>query len=68
MSNRELVIDIVKNLPANTSLEKIAREIEFVAGVKRGLAQAKRRQGVSPDEVQRRVRKWISKSSSVTKR
>jgi hypothetical protein len=68
MSNREIVIDIVKKLPANTSLEKIAREIEFVAGVKRGLAQAKRRQGVSPDEARRRVKKWISKSSLPTKR
>ncbi len=63
MSNRELVIDLVNKLPKNTSLEKIADEIKFVAGVKRGLAQAKRRKGVSPDEARRRLREWISKSS-----
>ncbi len=63
MSNRELVIDLVKKLPADTSLEDIVREIEFVAGVKEGLAQSNREEGVSADEARRLVKEWTSKSS-----
>jgi hypothetical protein len=40
MSNRELVIDLVNKLPEDTPLEEIMPQIEFVAGVKEGLAQS----------------------------
>jgi hypothetical protein len=55
MSNRELVIDLVNKLPADTSLQNIAREIEFVAGVNEAIAQSDREEGVSVDEARRLV-------------
>ncbi len=58
MSNRELVIDLINKLPENTPLEDIAREIEFVAGVKEALAQSDREEGVSVDEARRLVGTW----------
>ncbi len=63
MSNRELVIDLVNKLPADTPLEEIVRKIEFVAGVKQGLAEAKRREGISAEEVRELIKEWTSKSS-----
>jgi hypothetical protein len=63
MSNRELVIDLVNKLPENTPLEDIARKIELVAGIKQGLAEAKRREGVSVEEARLLIKEWTSKSS-----
>ncbi len=35
MSNREIVIDLVGKLPADTPFEEIAREIELLAGIQK---------------------------------
>lgn len=63
MSNRELVIDLVNKLPADTPLAEIIEKLEFIAGVRVGREQAKRRQGVSIDEARRLIREWTSESS-----
>jgi hypothetical protein len=64
MSNRELVIDLVKKLPEDTPLEEIVRQIEFVAGIKEGLDQSEREEGISIEEVRQLIEKWTSESSS----
>ena len=61
MSNKELVADLVQRLPDDTSLLDIAREIEFVAGVREGFAQLDRGEGVPLDEVEKQLPSWISK-------
>jgi hypothetical protein len=63
MSNRELVIDLVKKLPEDTPLEEIVRQIEFVAGVNEALDQAKRGEGIPAEEARRLIKEWISESS-----
>jgi hypothetical protein len=65
MSNRELVIDLVNKLPANTPLEDIVREIEFVAGIKQGVSEAKRRKGISAEEARKLVPAWTLSSSNL---
>ena len=61
MSNKELVADLVQRLPDDASLLDIAREIEFVAGVREGFAQLDRGEGVSLDEVEKQLPSWLSK-------
>ena len=63
MSNRELVIDLINKLPADTPLQDMAREIEFVAGVKEALAESDREEGVSVDEARHLLKSWTSRSS-----
>jgi len=60
MSNRELVIDLVNKLPADTSLEDIVRKIEFVAGIKQGLAQSERGEGISIEEARQLLKAWTA--------
>jgi len=60
MSNRELVIDLINKLPADTPLQDIAREIEFVAGVKEAIAQATQRKGISIEEARSQVKAWAA--------
>ena len=61
MSNKELVADLVQRLPDDASLLDIAREIEFVAGVREGFAQLDRGEGVPLEEVEKQLPAWISK-------
>jgi len=63
MSNRELVIDLVKKLPADTPLKDIVREIEFVAGIQEGIEQSNRGEGITIDEARRLIKTWTLKSS-----
>ena len=60
MSNKELVVDLVRRLPDDASLLDIAREIEFVAGVREGLAQLDRGEGVPLDEVEKQLPSWLA--------
>ena len=61
MSNREMAIDLVQKLPENTSLHDIAREIEFLAGVREGFEQIERGEGVPAEKVRDMIPSWIVK-------
>jgi len=61
MSNREIAIDLIRKLPENASLHEIAREIEFVAGVREGFEQMERGEGVPAEEVRQMFPSWIAK-------
>jgi hypothetical protein len=61
MSNKQIVADLIEKLPDDTSLTDIAREIEFIAGVREGFAQLDRGEGLPLDEVEKQLPSWISK-------
>jgi hypothetical protein len=59
MSNREIAIDLIKKLPPDASLHEIAREIEFIAGIREGFEQLERGEGVAGEKVREMVPSWI---------
>ena len=61
MSNREIAIDVIQKLPENASLQEIAREIEFVAGVREGFEQMELGEGVPAEEVRQMIPSWIER-------
>jgi len=61
MSNKQIVADLMTRLPDDATLTDIAREIEFIAGVREGFAQLDRGEGKSLDEVEKQLPSWISK-------
>ncbi len=61
MSAKETVIELLQRLPADVSLQDIAREIEFVAGVRKGFDQLDRGEGVPLEEVRKMLPKWAAK-------
>ena len=61
MSSRELVIDLVNKLPENASLAEIAREIELLAGIEKARWQARRGEGIAPEDARKLVESWASK-------
>jgi len=58
MSTREAVQSILRSLPPEVSLHDVAREIEFIAGVRDGLAELDRGEGVPVDDLRRELREW----------
>ena len=52
MSNKQIVEDLLIRLPENASLHDIAREIEFVAGVRQGLEELDRGERIPIEEVE----------------
>jgi predicted transcriptional regulator len=61
MSNKQIVADLMEKLPNDVSLKDIAREIEFIAGVREGFAQLDRGEGVPLEDVEKQLPSWISK-------
>jgi hypothetical protein len=52
--------DLMEKLPNDVSLTDIAREIEFIAGVREGFAQLDHGEGLPLDEVEKQLPSWIS--------
>lgn len=59
VSNKELVRDLLSRLPEQISLQDIAREIEFIAAVREGLAELDAGQSVAIEDAARDLRTWI---------
>ena len=60
MSNKELVSNLLTRLPDDVSLQEIAREVEFVAGVQEGLDQLDRGEGIKIDQVEKMIESWTT--------
>lgn len=61
MSEEQLVADLVNRLPDDATLHDITREIDFVAGVREGLAQLDRGEGAPSEEVAHQLAQWLAK-------
>jgi len=59
MSTKQIVQDLLQKLPEDVSLHDIAREIEFIAGVRQGLSELDRGERIPIDEVERELPSWI---------
>jgi hypothetical protein len=62
MSNREKVIEAVRQLPEDLPVEEMLREVELVLGVRRAIEEADKGEVVSAAEAKRLLREWVSQS------
>ena len=51
MTEKEIVLETIRALPDDCSLEEIAERVEFMAAVQKGLDQLDRGEGIPHDEV-----------------
>ena len=61
MSSKEIVMDLMRRLPDAVSLRDIAREIEFIAGVREGFAELDQGQSVSIEEAEKKLPSWLTR-------
>jgi hypothetical protein len=60
MTEKEIVLETIRGLPDNCSIDEIAERIEFMAAVQKGLDQLDRGEGVSHDEVKKQLASWLT--------
>ena len=58
MSSKEIVQELLKKLPEEASLNDIAQEIEFVAGIREGITELDKGQVVTAEQLRARLRSW----------
>jgi len=59
-TEKEIVLETIRALPDDCSLEKIAERIEFMAAVQKGLDQLDNGEGIPHDEVKRQLASWLT--------
>ena len=60
MTEKEIVLESIRALPDDCSLEEIAERIDFMAAVQKGLDQLDRGEGIPHDEVKRQLASWLT--------
>ena len=59
MSTKQIVQDLLQKLPESVTLHDVAQEIEFVAGVRQGLAEIDRGERIPIEEIERELPSWV---------
>ena len=59
MSNKQIVEDLLQRIPEDASLQDIAKQIEFIAAVRQGLAELDSGEQIPLEEVERELPSWI---------
>ena len=63
MSDRQLILEAVQQMPEEASAEEILNEIAMLASIQRGREQIRRGEVIQHDEVVKRFNSWITESS-----
>ena len=58
MSSKEIVLELVRRLPDEASMADIAREIEFVAGVREAMSEFDRGESITGEQLFKEIPKW----------
>ena len=60
MTKKEIVLETIRGLPDDCSLEEIAKRIEFMAAVQKGLDQLDSGECIPHDEVKKQLASWLT--------
>lgn len=60
MSNKELVLEAVRSMPEEATIDQISEEIAILAAIRRGEEAADAGDLVSHEEVKQRLAKWLT--------
>ena len=60
MTEKEIVLETIRALPDDCSLEDIAERIESIAAVQKGLDQLDTGEGIPHDDVKRQLASWLT--------
>ena len=61
MSTKQIVHDLLERLPEDVSLQDVAREIEWIARVRKAREEAARGEGVAAEKAKELVDSWVSR-------
>jgi predicted transcriptional regulator len=58
VTEKEIVLQTIRALPDDCSLEEIAERVEFMAAVQKGLDQLDAGEGIPHEEVKKQLASW----------
>ena len=61
MSDKRLVLELVKKLPEDSTLQQISKEIAFLAGLRAAEEQADSGELIDHERIREELQTWISK-------
>ena len=61
MTQKQLAIQAINNLPDDTPLAEIVERVEFLAAIQKGLDQLDRGEGIPHDEIKRQLASWLAR-------
>jgi predicted transcriptional regulator len=61
MSNKEMVLEVVRELPDEVTLDEIIEELHILAAIRRGEEAADAGRVISHEELKKKVAAWITK-------
>ena len=59
MSQKELVLEAIQELPDDASIDQIADRIEFIAAIKKGIDDIDRGDTIPHEEIKRQLAAWL---------
>ncbi len=59
MTQKQLVLNAINDLPDDAPLSDIVERVEFLAAVQKGLDQLDQGPGIPHDEVKRQLASWL---------
>lgn len=60
MTQKEIVLDAINELPDEASLSEIAERVDFLAAIQKGFDQLDRGEGIPHEEVKRQLATWLT--------
>jgi len=63
MTEKEVVLKTISELPDDCSIDEIADRVEFLAAVQKGLDQLDHGEGISHDEIKKQLASWLTHDS-----
>jgi len=60
MTEKEMVLQTVRELPDDSSIDEIADRIEFLAAVQKGFDQLDRGEGIPHEEIKKQLASWLA--------
>jgi hypothetical protein len=60
MTEKEIVLNTIRELPDDCSIDEIAERIEFLAAVQKGLDQLDRGEGIPHEEIKKQLASWLT--------
>jgi len=60
MSDKNQVLELVRRLPEDSTLQQISREVAFVAGIRAAEEQANRGDLINHERIREELQTWVS--------
>ena len=60
MTEKEVVLKTIRELPDDCSIDEIADRVEFLAAVQKGLNQLDHGEGIAHDEIKKQLAAWLT--------